>query len=128
MYILVARTGQLVGKRTGHTSAVTSLAVHGDIMVTASTDHTAVVWRNETIAATFKAHTRWINGVAISSDGTMAATVSDAHTVRVWSIPAVTLLNIFTTKKRPHDVAFSPTAKEIVVTAGNRGFLFPLSR
>lgn len=63
----------------------------GDQVITASSDHTAVLWDRATgaILRKFEAHTGPILSLAVSGDGRVLVTGSQDNQARVWQLPPV---------------------------------------
>ena len=68
----------------GHTGAVLSLAVHGDVLVSGGTDRTIRVWKGRTLVRTINNHWDAVHALAFSPDGRYLASGSGDKTVRIW--------------------------------------------
>ena len=83
-------TGTELVTLTGHTQAVTAVAIHPDgrRLVSASYDHTLKVWEVETGTelATLTGHTQAVTAVAVHPDGRLLVSASYDHTLKVWDV------------------------------------------
>jgi WD40 repeat protein len=86
-----ANDGKEVKKLTGHTEAVTCLAVtpDGKQLVSAACDNTVRVWDLESgrELRCFRGHTKWVYAIAISPDGKTVASGGEDRVVRIWAMP-----------------------------------------
>ena len=80
------RTGELVRTLDGHTDNVNCVRVHGDELVSGSSDSTAILWNpiEGNRVATFRGHTGSIFSVDVSPDGSTLLTGSRDGTARLW--------------------------------------------
>lgn len=90
IYFLNLPDGKVIRTLTGHTSAVTDLALHptGTLLVSTSKDRTVKLW-NPAATTSLKSldgHTAWVEGATFLNLGTQVATVGADQTVRVWNL------------------------------------------
>ncbi|HUY31410.1 MAG TPA: malectin domain-containing carbohydrate-binding protein [Pirellulales bacterium] len=111
-----ART--LIGHRAPLLSAAVSSA--GDRVVTASLDHTAIVWDAATgqPLTWLAGHRGWVRDAKFSPDGRFVATASDDHTAALWDVRTGERLKLF----EGHDnkvwhVAFSPDGRLLAMAS-----------
>jgi len=109
----------------GHASYVTSVAISPDgrHVVTASADHTAILWDSATAeeARVFSGHGDWVRSVAFSPDGRRVVTGSDDKTAKLYDL--ATGENVHTLighTARVNAVAFSPNGC-VLATASDDG-------
>ena len=80
--------GHLLRVLQGHADVVQHaiFSPDGEFVLTASTDHTARLWRRSgEVVAELVGHTGAVNHVALSPDGELIATASEDCSVRLWS-------------------------------------------
>jgi WD40 repeat protein/GTPase SAR1 family protein len=72
----------------GHTHTVTAVswAPQGELLASASHDHTVRLWHGQTatLLFTLQGHTRAVTAVAWAPQGDLLASASHDHTVRIW--------------------------------------------
>jgi WD40 repeat protein/GTPase SAR1 family protein len=82
------QTGALLCTLQGHVRAVTDVAwaPQGDLLASASGDHTVRIWQAATGALLFtlESHTDAVHRVAWAPQGDLLASASGDHTVRIW--------------------------------------------
>ena len=87
---LNAPSGEFVRTLTGHSDAVTGVAVSADgrLAVSASNDKTLKVWElaSGRELRTLTGHSGWVFGAAVSPDGRLAVSASGDHTLKVWEL------------------------------------------
>jgi WD40 repeat protein len=101
------------GELTGHTDAVSQVAVSpdGHTVASASRDDTIILWdlRGRARRATLPVHNTWLRTIAFSPDGHMLATGGDDNHVVLWNTDTGTpLATLATHTGAVKDVAFSP--------------------
>ena len=105
----------------GHTGTVFSAAFSpdGKMVVTASNDNTARLWRASTgtLLHTLVGHTGAVNSAAFSPDGRMVVTASTDGTARLWQASTGKLLHTLASHTgMVFSAAFSPDGKMVVTT------------
>ncbi|MFP3965375.1 NB-ARC domain-containing protein [Actinomadura fulvescens] len=70
----------------GHVGAVTSVAAHGDRVVSCGEDGTVRLWdlSSRSLVRTQRGHTGWVFVTAISPDGRLIASAGDDGVIRLW--------------------------------------------
>ena len=95
--LLHLRSGQNLGKLSGHNGPIWSVAISPDgrTLVSASSDRTVKIWNLYThrLKNTLSGHLKDVFSVAISPDGNMIASVSKDQTIKLWDIHSGLLLN-----------------------------------
>ena len=106
----------------GHVGAVTSVALHGERMVSVGEDGLVRLWdlRSGGLIRARRAHTGWIYATAISPDGQLVATAGDDGLVRIWRShtgEAVTALAAHS--RRIRTLVFAPSG--LLLSGGEDG-------
>jgi WD40 repeat protein len=109
-------SGRLRESIQGYFPNHTALAVHGDLLATGSATAAVQIWNLQTghLVHTYVGHTRLINSLEFSRDGTTLFSASGDGTLRVWDIP------FDCAKKQPHPAISSASAIPIAVSHGQR--------
>lgn len=103
---------------TGHTDAITSLAINedGSKLMTGSMDGSIIIWDYATSAPILERdiHDGWVNAVTFSPDGQTAVSAGDDNMAVIWDVASGAPLNTL----RDHvswvnDVAFTPDGQTI---------------
>ena len=116
-----------------HLTHVSGLGLAGGELISVGSDHDMVWWDLQTRATVRRrTHAKWIRQLAISVDGTRAATVCDDMIARVWEAPTGRLVHELRRHAlhTPYDLpsklyacAFSPDG-QLLATADQLGFVF----
>jgi WD40 repeat protein len=119
-----AATGKVLHTLRGHRNAVVALAFspNGDLLVTASWDHTARVWNVATGRELFalEGHTAPLTSVAFNRDGTVILTGSYDSTARIWEASTGKQIALLKGHKGAvRHVAFSPKG-DLILTSGRK--------
>ena len=106
----------LIGQLVGHEGRVSKLAFHGNLLASASIDSLVKIWNVAKLQkiANLKGHTRWVRGVAFSTDGKTLASCGNDNTIKLWD--AATWQELETLKghrNRVYSVAFTPDGKTL---------------
>jgi WD40 repeat protein len=109
----------------GHTGPVLKAAFSADgaRAVTASADHTALVWDASSGArlSTLTGHAGPVNSAAFSPDGSRVVTASDDGTARVWDASTGATLAVLTGHRGPvNDAVFAPDGSRILTASDDR--------
>ena len=119
-------TGRCLKTLDGHSDSIMKAvyAPSGDIIVTASRDHTAKVWQAKEAGDivsflctdTLTGHSAAVTDVAISPDGKTIATASEDCTVRLWVFDdgKYRCVNQFTHQHKVFSVAFHPLENRLL--------------
>lgn len=129
------RLSTCIGLGTGHIGPVTSVAFSqrsSGFLISTGSDKLIKVWSTMEIdlegsqqklrpLATVSGHEKAINAVAVAPNDSVAATVSQDRTVKIWSLPTLVLQRTLKGHKRGvWAVAFSPVDKAVVTASGDR--------
>lgn len=101
----------------GHTGAVTSVAVHGNLVVSCGEDGTVRVWGLDTgrQLQTYRGHTGWVFAVAISRDGEVIASGGDDGMIRLWHRTSGESAGVLVAHtRRIRSLAFASTDRRLV--------------
>ena len=121
--ILDAESLEQVGEFRGHTQFIQDAALGPrGIVATASGDGTARIWDlgSDGELAALRGHRGWVNGVAISPDGSLVATAGADGTVRLWdATTGGEVLTLFGHDRIVSTVAFSPDGRLVASVSGD---------
>jgi WD40 repeat protein len=93
----------------GHTGAVTTVATHGDALVSGGEDGIVRIWdltRSQTVRERH-GHTGWVYAVAISPDGRTVASAGDDASIRLWHLDTGESTGVLTGVRRIRSLAFT---------------------
>ena len=116
--LLHLRSGQNLGKLSGHDGPIWSVAISPDgrSLVSASGDSTVKIWNLYTgrLKNTLYGHLKDVFSVAISPDGNTIASVSKDKTIKLWDINSGMLLyTLYGHLDEVQSVAFSSDGKTL---------------
>jgi WD40 repeat protein len=92
----------------------------GSLVLTASTDGTARLWRADGSLLHILAHRGPVTSATFSRDGSLVLTASDDHTARIWRTATGELLLTLRHGGPVTDASFSADGSRIVTSSGDR--------
>ncbi|WP_438483720.1 WD40 repeat domain-containing protein [Streptomyces sp. S186] len=83
-----------------HTSPISGIDAHGDLVVTAGYDNRVILWNATTRTAITEArHDHLANQCRFSASGRIVVTSSSDYSARLWSVPDLRLITVLTDQK-----------------------------
>ncbi|MGV4926770.1 WD40 repeat domain-containing protein (plasmid) [Streptomyces sp. BHT-5-2] len=83
-----------------HTSPISGIDAHGDLVVTAGYDNRVILWNAKTRTAITEArHDHLANQCRFSASGRIVVTSSSDYSARLWSVPDLRLITVLTDQK-----------------------------
>lgn len=83
-----------------HTSPISGIDAHGDLVVTAGYDNRVILWNAVTHTAITEArHDHLANQCRFSASGRIVVTSSSDYSARLWSVPDLRLISVLTDQK-----------------------------